>query len=115
MRATHDHPTLYANALALTNTACCALLLLLLTIAFFFFFTKNIHATLFATSICGANVCKWALCTTTSFWLCCCMGCIRHVNVPGQQSMATMGGCASFSRALGVSQILVLQEVAHDG
>ena len=36
------------------------------------------------------------------------MGCIRHVDVPGQQSMATMGGCASFSRALGVSQILVL-------
>ena len=36
------------------------------------------------------------------------MGCIRHVYVPGQQSMVTMGGCASFSRALGVSQILVL-------
>jgi hypothetical protein len=31
------------------------------------------------------------------------------VDVPGQQSMVTMGGCASFSRALGVSQILVLQ------
>ena len=54
-------------------------------------------------------MCKWALCTTTLFWLCCCMGCIRHVDVPGQQNMATMGGCAPFSRALGVSQILVLQ------
>jgi hypothetical protein len=28
---------------------------------------QNIHTTLFATFICGANVCKWALCTTTSF------------------------------------------------
>jgi hypothetical protein len=36
------------------------------------------------------------------------MGCIRHVDVPGLQSMVTMGGCASFSRSLGVSQILVL-------
>jgi hypothetical protein len=27
----------------------------------------NVHTTLSATSICGANVCKWALCTTTSF------------------------------------------------
>jgi hypothetical protein len=37
----------------------------------FFLSTKNIHThvhtTLSATSICGANVCKWALCTTTSF------------------------------------------------
>jgi hypothetical protein len=37
----------------------------------FFLSTKNIHThvhtTLSATSIYGANVCKWALCTTTSF------------------------------------------------
>jgi hypothetical protein len=54
------------------------------------------------------NVCKWALCTTTSFELCYCIGCIRHMDVLGQQSMAAMGGCASCLRALGVSQILVL-------
>jgi hypothetical protein len=35
--------------------------------AFFLSLHQNIHTTLFATSICGANVCKWALCTTTSF------------------------------------------------
>jgi hypothetical protein len=58
-------------------------------------------------------VCKWALCTTTSFYLCYCMGCIRHVDVPGQQSMVTMRGCASFLRALGVSQILVLHHFSH--
>jgi hypothetical protein len=37
------------------------------------------------------------------------MGCVQHVDVLGQQSMVTVGGCASFSRALRVSQILVLQ------
>jgi hypothetical protein len=55
-------------------------------------------------------VCKWALCTTTSFLLCYCMGCIRHVGVLGQQSMVAKRGRASFTRALGVSQILVLQQ-----
>jgi hypothetical protein len=66
-----------------------------------------VDTTLFATSSCGANVCKWAFCTTTSFQLSYYMGCIPHVLVPGQQIMVTMWGCASFLRALGVSQILV--------
>jgi hypothetical protein len=56
---------------------------------------------------CGANVCKWAKCTTTSFQLRDYTGCIRHVFVLGQCSMVTIGGCGSILRALGVSQILV--------
>jgi hypothetical protein len=63
--------------------------------------------TLFATSTCGANMCKWALCTTTSFQLRDYTGCIRHVFVLGQCNMVTIGGCGSILRALGVSQILV--------
>jgi hypothetical protein len=76
-----------------------------------FFLTSTvsyrIHLTLFATSTCGANVCKWAFCTTTSFQLHGYTGCIRHVFVLGQCSMVTIGGCGSILRALGVSQILV--------
>jgi hypothetical protein len=67
----------------------------------------HLHTTLFATSTCGANVCKWALCTTTSFQLRDYTGCIRHVFVLGQCSMVTIRGCGSILRALGVSQILV--------
>jgi hypothetical protein len=37
-----------------------------------------------ATSSCGANVCKWALCTTILFQLYYCIKCIRHVDAPGQ-------------------------------
>jgi hypothetical protein len=67
----------------------------------------HLHTTLFATSTCGANVCKWALFTTTSFQLREYTGCIRHVFVLGQCSMVTIRGCGSILRALGVSQILV--------
>jgi hypothetical protein len=35
---------------------------------------QNLHTSLFATSSCVANVCKWALCTTTSLQLCYGMG-----------------------------------------
>jgi hypothetical protein len=75
-----------------------------------FFLTSiriHLHTTLFATSTCGANVCKWAFCTTTSFQLRDYTGCIRHVFALGQCSMVTIGGCGSILRALGVSQILV--------